>query len=58
MAVLALVGGSVALFVAAFVACCTLWHRRLASRFERVPVRTGRSVRMRREGMGLGRDPE
>jgi hypothetical protein len=38
---LAVIAGSVGVFVAGFVAWYTLWHRRLAASFERVPVRTG-----------------
>jgi hypothetical protein len=44
MAMITLIVGSVGLFAAGFAAWYTIWHRRAAS-FERVPVRTGRSVR-------------
>jgi hypothetical protein len=40
-----LIVGSVGLFAAGFAAWYTIWHRRAAASFERVPVRTGRSVR-------------
>ena len=53
-----LIFGSVGLFVAGFVAWYAVWRPRFASRFERVPVRPGRSVRVRRDGVELGRDPE
>jgi hypothetical protein len=54
--VITLIAGSVGLFVAAFVAWYTIWHPRLASRLERVRVKSGRSPRLRREGVELGRD--
>jgi len=44
MAMITLVVGSVGLFVAGFVAWYTIWQRRAASSFERVPVRTRRSA--------------
>ena len=47
MAMITLIVGSVGLFVAGFAAWYTIWHRRVAASFERVPVRTGRSVRVR-----------
>jgi hypothetical protein len=37
----AVIAGSVGVFVAGFGAWYTFWHRRLASSVERVPVRTG-----------------
>jgi len=43
MAMITLIVGSVGLFVAGVAAWSTISHRRAAS-FERVPVRTGRSV--------------
>ena len=58
MAMITLIFGSVGLFVAGFVAWYAVWRPRFASRFERVPVRPGRSVRVRRDGVELGRDPE
>jgi hypothetical protein len=53
-----LIIGSVGLFVAAFVASYTVWSLRLASRLRRVPVRSGRSARVRRDGVAFGRDPQ
>ncbi|HEX3333767.1 MAG TPA: hypothetical protein VHS57_05460 [Acidimicrobiales bacterium] len=52
-----LIIGSIAFFVAGFAAWYTLWHRRLESSFERVPVRTGRSVHVLRQDVDLPRDP-
>jgi len=49
MAMITLIVGSVGLFAAGFAAWYTIWHRRAAS-FERVPVRTGPSVHVVREG--------
>jgi hypothetical protein len=53
MAVVAVIAGSIGIFVAGFVAWYTLWHRRLESSFERVPVQTGRSAYLLREGVVL-----
>jgi hypothetical protein len=44
-----------ALFVAGFVGWYTVWHRRVEESFEKVPVRDGRSARLR-QGAELGRD--
>ncbi len=49
MAMITLIVGSVGLFAAGFAAWYTIWHHRAAS-FERVPVRTGPSVHVVREG--------
>jgi hypothetical protein len=57
MPVITLLVGSVGLFVVAFLAWYSVWHRRLASRFERVRVESGRS-RQAREHIELRRDPE
>jgi hypothetical protein len=57
MAELAVVLGSLGLFVAGFVSWYTLWHRRLTTAFERVPVGAGRSVHVVRRGVELGGDP-
>ena len=46
-----LIAGSAVLFVAGFVAWYTIWHRRVESSFERVPVRAGRSAPVQREGV-------
>ncbi len=51
-----LILGSVALFVAGFVTWYTLWHRRVESCFERVAVRSGRSVHVLRQGVSLDSD--
>ncbi|MDR3661379.1 MAG: hypothetical protein P4L86_13490 [Mycobacterium sp.] len=48
-----LIVGSVGLVVAGFAAWYTIWHRRVESSFERVPVRAGRSVHVLREGVDL-----
>jgi hypothetical protein len=56
MAVLTLVVGSVSFFVAAFAAWYTLWHRRVESCFERVPVGAGRAVHVLRKGVLLEGD--
>jgi hypothetical protein len=37
----AVIAGSLGVFAAGFVSWYTLWHRRLSSSFERVPVQTG-----------------
>ncbi len=49
MAMITLIVGSVGLFAAGFVAWYTIWHDRAASSFERVPVRSVRSVPVVRE---------
>jgi hypothetical protein len=58
MVVITLIVGSVGLFVAGFAALYTLWHLRLASRLERVQVRSGRPLPVLHEGVELRRDPE
>jgi hypothetical protein len=58
MAMIALIIGSVALIVTGFVAWYTVWHRRVESSFERLPVRTGRSGHVLRQGVELERDSE
>ena len=45
MAEVTLIGGFAALFVAGFVTRHTIWRRRFESRFVKVPVERGRSVR-------------
>lgn len=50
MAMITLIVGSVGLLVAGSVAWYTIWRHRVAASFERVPVRTGRSVRVAGEG--------
>ena len=44
-------------FVAGFVAWYTLWHRRVANAFERVPVSTDRSALVVRRGADLPGNP-
>ena len=41
------------LFVAGFVGWYTMWHRRMAAAFERVPVGTARSAQVVRRGADL-----
>jgi hypothetical protein len=53
MAEITLIAGSVGLGVAAFLAWYTMWHRKVESSLERVPVRAGQPVRVRREGADL-----
>jgi hypothetical protein len=52
MVEVAVIVGSIGVFVAGFVTYA-LWHRRLASSFERVPVRTGRRAYLLRHGAVL-----
>ena len=56
MATLSLIIASVALFVGSFATWYTVWHLRIESRFERIPVGQGRSVHVLREGVSLGAD--
>ena len=59
MAEIAAILGAAGIFVAGFVAWYTMWHRRMAAAFERVPVgtaRLGASVVMRR-GAELRQQP-
>lgn len=56
MAVLSLVIGSIALFTGGFAVWYTVWHRRVEAAFERVPVESGRSVHVLRQGVNLGGD--
>jgi len=46
----AVIAGSVGVLVAGLVTSY-LWHRRLASSLQRVPVRTGPDARHREEGL-------
>ena len=50
MATLTLIIESIALFAGAFAAWYTVWHLRIESRFERIPVGDGRSVHVLRKG--------
>jgi hypothetical protein len=54
MATLTLIIGSIALFAGAFATWYTVWHLRMESRFERIPVAEGRSAHVLREGVSLG----
>ena len=56
MATLTLIIGSIALFAGAFATWYTVWHLRIESRFERIPVGDGRSAHVLREGVSLGDD--
>ena len=58
MTTLTLIIGSIILFVGAFATCYTVWHLRMASRLERIPVADGRSASVFREGVSLEGDPE
>lgn len=54
MATLTLIIGSIAVFAGTFATWYTVWHLRIESRFERIPVGGGRSVHVLREGAVLG----
>ena len=54
MSVIVSIVGAGATFAAAFAAWYTLWHRRLATSFEEVPVGTRRSAHVLRRGVSLG----
>jgi hypothetical protein len=54
MAVFTLTMGSGVAFVGGFVTWYTLWHRKLATSFEKVSVGTGRSAHVLRRGVSLG----
>jgi hypothetical protein len=56
MAVIMLILGTVGVFVAGFVAWYTMWHRRMATAFERVPVSTDRSAQVVRRGAEIPGD--
>lgn len=56
MAVLSLIIGSIALFTGGFAVWYTVWHRRVEAAFDRVPVESGRSVHVLRQGTTLGGD--
>ena len=51
MAQITMIIGSIALFLAGFVAWYTLRRRRVESAFERVPVESRRSVHLLRRGL-------
>ena len=53
MAEVAVILGAVGSFVAGFAAWYTMWHRRMATAFERVPVGTARSALVVRRGAEL-----
>jgi len=50
MAEITLIVGLAVLFVTGFLAWYTIWHRRVESCFENVPVATGRSAHVLRRG--------
>lgn len=56
MATLTLIIGSMALLAGAFATWYTVWHLRIESRFERIPVGDGRSAHVLRQGVSLGDD--
>ena len=53
MAEIVVILGAPGTFVAGFVAWYTMWHRRMATAFERVPVGTARSALVVRRGAEL-----
>jgi uncharacterized iron-regulated membrane protein len=55
MAQIAMIIGSIALFVAGFLAWYTLWHRRVDSALKRVPVGGRRTVHPLRQD--VSQDP-
>ena len=56
MAEVTLIAGFAALFLAGFATWYTIWHRRVESRFEEVPVETARSDRVLRRDAEWDRD--
>jgi hypothetical protein len=55
MGLFTLIIGSVALLGAGFATWYSVWHRRVESAFERVPVAPGRTVHVLRQGVTLGK---
>jgi hypothetical protein len=53
MAEVAVILGAVGSFVAGFAAWYTMWHRRMATAFERFPVGTARPALVVRRGAEL-----
>ena len=53
MAEVTWIAASGGLVAAGFAAWYTVWHRRAESSFERVPVRSGRSVHVLRQDVDL-----
>jgi hypothetical protein len=53
MAEIAAILGAAGLFIAGFVTWYTMWHRRMATAFERVPVGADRSALVVRRGADL-----
>ena len=53
MATLTMIIGAVGVFVVGFAGWYTLWHHKVESCFERVPVRSGRTVHLVREDVDL-----
>jgi hypothetical protein len=58
MTVITLIVGSVGLCAVGAAAWFAAWRLRLASKLERVPVRSGRSVPVPRDGIELGPNRE
>jgi hypothetical protein len=58
MTVITLIVGSVGLCAVGVAAWYAAWRLRLASKLERVPVRSGRSVPVPRDGVEPGSNPE
>jgi hypothetical protein len=57
VATLTLIIGLIALFAGAFATWYWVWHLRIESRFERIPVPDERSVHVLRKGVSLEDDP-
>jgi hypothetical protein len=57
MATLMLIIGSIVLFAGAVGAWYTVWHLRIESRLERIPV-DGRSAHVPRQGVASGSDQQ
>jgi len=56
MAEITLIVGSAVLFVTGSLAWYTIWHRRVESCFEKVPVATGRSAHVHVHVLRRGAD--
>jgi hypothetical protein len=54
LAEITVIVGSVGLFVASFAASYTMWHRRAATAFERVPVTARSAPVVRRDSVQRG----
>jgi hypothetical protein len=53
MAILTLIIGSIAMFAGAFATWFTVWHLRIESRLERIPVGDGRAARVPRGDISM-----